>query len=134
MYKGSSDLLPVVLEETGGLGVDIIIDSGGKHVLNCQRALRLHAVNLTPGRFSVCLCVVRLQEEQEESEETKLLPHKHDIISVLGVGGHWVTSHKDLQVTHHQTYKLHLFTASVLNSDLVSLHVWFPGDLENTQN
>lgn len=44
------------------------------------------------------LCVVRLQEEA--SEEAKLLPHKHDIISVLGVGGHWVTSHKDLQVSH----------------------------------
>lgn len=43
---------------------------------------------------------VRLQEEEESLEEMKLLPHKHDIISVLGVGGHWVTSHKDLQVTH----------------------------------
>lgn len=43
---------------------------------------------------------VRLQEEEESLEEMKLLPHKHDIISMLGVGGHWVTSHKNLQVTH----------------------------------
>lgn len=43
---------------------------------------------------------MRLHGEEEESEGTKLLPHKHDIISVLGVGGHWVTSHKDLQVSH----------------------------------
>lgn len=32
VYKDSSDLLSVVLEETGGLGVDIVIDSGGKYV------------------------------------------------------------------------------------------------------
>lgn len=31
MYDGSSsDLLSVLMEETGGLGVDIVIDSGGK--------------------------------------------------------------------------------------------------------
>lgn len=28
-YDDSSDLLSVVLEETGGLGVDIVVDSGG---------------------------------------------------------------------------------------------------------
>lgn len=31
VYNGSSELLSVVLEETGGLGVDIIVDSGGRH-------------------------------------------------------------------------------------------------------
>nr|XP_020462310.1 quinone oxidoreductase-like protein 1 isoform X2 [Monopterus albus] len=81
--NGSSDLLPVVMEETGGLGVDIVIDSG-----------------------------VRLQEE-EESEEAKLLPHKHDIISVLGVGGHWVTSHQDLQLDPPDCRLLFLKSASV---------------------
>ncbi|CAG00360.1 unnamed protein product, partial [Tetraodon nigroviridis] len=80
--SGSSDLLSVVLEETGGLGVDVIVDSG-----------------------------VRLQEE--ESEETKLLPHKHDVISVLGVGGHWVTSHKDLQLDPPDSRLLFLRSASV---------------------
>lgn len=83
VYNDTSKLLPVVLEETGGLGVDIVIDSG-----------------------------VRLQEE-EESEETKLLPHKHDIISVLGVGGHWVTSHKDLQLDPPDCRLLHLKSASM---------------------
>lgn len=84
VYTNSSDLLPVVLEETGGLGVDIVIDSG-----------------------------VRLQEEEEEDEEKKLLPHKHDIISVLGVGGHWVTSHQDLQLDPPDCRLLHLKSASV---------------------
>lgn len=83
VYKDSSDLLPVVLEETGGLGVDIVIDSG-----------------------------VRLQEDKEP-EEMKLLPHKHDIISVLGVGGHWVTSHQDLQLDPPDCRLLHLKSASV---------------------
>ncbi|XP_018516360.1 quinone oxidoreductase-like protein 1 isoform X2 [Lates calcarifer] len=83
VYNGSSDLLPLILEETGGLGVDIVIDSG-----------------------------VRLQEE-EESEEMKLLPHKHDIISVLGVGGHWVTSHQDLQLDPPDCRLLFLKSASV---------------------
>nr|XP_046257226.1 quinone oxidoreductase-like protein 1 isoform X2 [Scatophagus argus] len=87
VYNGLSDLLPVVLEETGGLGVDIVVDSG-----------------------------VRLQDEEEEedeSEETKLLPHKHDIISVLGVGGHWVTSHKDLQLDPPDCRLLYLKSASL---------------------
>lgn len=30
VYDCSSDLVSVVLEETGGLGVDIFVDSGGK--------------------------------------------------------------------------------------------------------
>uniref|UniRef100_A0A3B4X9J7 Crystallin, zeta (quinone reductase)-like 1 n=1 Tax=Seriola lalandi dorsalis TaxID=1841481 RepID=A0A3B4X9J7_SERLL len=83
VYNGSSDLLPLVLEETGGLGVDIVIDSG-----------------------------VRLQEDKEP-EETKLLPHKHDIISVLGVGGHWVTSQQELQLDPPDCRLLHLKSASV---------------------
>lgn len=43
-------------------------------------------------------CVVCLHEE--EGPEDHFLPHKHDIISVLAVGGHWVTSHSHLQVGH----------------------------------
>ncbi|KAI4791810.1 hypothetical protein KUCAC02_033782 [Chaenocephalus aceratus] len=82
VYKDQSELLSVVMEETGGLGVDIVIDSG-----------------------------VRLQEK--ESEETKLLPHKHDIISVLGVGGHWVTSHTELQLDPPDCRLLHLKSASL---------------------
>ncbi|KAK5908884.1 hypothetical protein CgunFtcFv8_016902 [Champsocephalus gunnari] len=82
VYNGQSELLSVVMEETGGLGVDIVIDSG-----------------------------VRLQEK--ESDETKLLPHKHDIISVLGVGGHWVTSHTELQLDPPDCRLLHLKSASL---------------------
>ncbi|KAM9847819.1 quinone oxidoreductase-like protein 1 isoform 2-T4 [Aulostomus maculatus] len=89
VYEDSSDLLSAVLEETGGLGVDIVIDSG-----------------------------VRLQEQ--EPEDMKLLPHKHDIISVLGVGGHWVTSHQDLQLDPPDCSSMYLKAATVsfLNADV----------------
>ncbi|XP_053189654.1 quinone oxidoreductase-like protein 1 isoform X2 [Scomber japonicus] len=83
VYKDPSDLLPLVLEETGGLGIDIVIDSGA-----------------------------RLQED-EGGDEMKLLPHKHDIISVLGVGGHWVTSHQGLQLDPPDCRLLYLKSASV---------------------
>ncbi|XP_071393149.1 quinone oxidoreductase-like protein 1 [Centroberyx affinis] len=91
VHDSSSDLLSVVLEETGGLGVDIVID-----------------------------CGVRLQEE-EQPEERKLLPHKHDIISVLGVGGHWVTSHQDLQLDPPDSRLLYLKSASV---SFLNAEVW----------
>ncbi|XP_028279910.1 quinone oxidoreductase-like protein 1 isoform X3 [Parambassis ranga] len=84
VYKSSSDLLSEVLEETGGLGVDLVIDSG-----------------------------VRLHEAEEDDEEKKLFPHKHDIISVLGVGGHWVTSQHDLQLDPPDCRLLYLKSASV---------------------
>ncbi|KAM6916663.1 quinone oxidoreductase-like protein 1 [Xenentodon cancila] len=92
VYNGSSDLLSVIMEETGGLGVDIVVDSG-----------------------------VRLHEEEEELEEKKLLPHKHDIISALGVNGHWVTSHQDLQLDPPDCRLLHLKSASV---SFLNCEVW----------
>lgn len=36
----------------------------------------------------------------EEEPETQLhLPHKHDLITLLAVGGHWVTTEQNLQVS-----------------------------------
>ncbi|GAB5576290.1 quinone oxidoreductase-like protein 1 isoform X4 [Prionailurus iriomotensis] len=58
--NGKAHVAESCLEETGGLGVDIVLDAGA----------------------------VKLQ----------LLPHKHDIITLLGVGGHWVTTEENLQV------------------------------------
>lgn len=39
MYDGSTELLSVVLEETGGLGVDIVIDSGGKKYFSASSSV-----------------------------------------------------------------------------------------------
>uniref|UniRef100_A0A8C7YC64 Crystallin, zeta (quinone reductase)-like 1 n=1 Tax=Oryzias sinensis TaxID=183150 RepID=A0A8C7YC64_9TELE len=83
VYNGCSDLLSAVLEETGGLGVDAVIDSG------------------------VCLFI------EEKQLEENLLPHKHDIISMLSAGGTWVTSHQDLQLDPPDCRLLFLKSASV---------------------
>lgn len=101
MHNGSSDLLPVVLEETGGLGVDIVVDSGGEKTLQDEHASLSNITTLIVKLGSLSFFKVRLhdrKEKEEEEEERKLLPHKHDLISILGVGGHWVTSHKNMQV------------------------------------
>ncbi|XP_030635404.1 quinone oxidoreductase-like protein 1 [Chanos chanos] len=76
------DLVDSCLEETGGLGVDIVIDAG-----------------------------VRLYEEEPPSRHQ--LPHKHDIITVLGVGGHWVTSENNLQLDPPDSHTLFLKAASL---------------------
>ncbi|RVE74255.1 hypothetical protein OJAV_G00020240 [Oryzias javanicus] len=83
VFNGSSDLLSAVLEETGGLGVDAVIDSG------------------------VCLFM------EDKQLEEKFLPDKHDIISMLSVGGQWVTSHQDLQLDPPDCRLLFLKSASV---------------------
>lgn len=117
VYSGSSDLLSVVLEETGGLGVDVIVDSGGRRWLSGIMTAISNSI-YQHWNCTLCLDEVRLQEE--ESEETKLLPHKHDVISVLGVGGHWVTSHKDLQVS-----RSNIKAASIFHQDgFLYFHSW----------
>ncbi|XP_078264920.1 quinone oxidoreductase-like protein 1 isoform X3 [Rhinoraja longicauda] len=63
------DLVDSCMEETGGLGLNIVVDCGvqlyGKDV---EPAVKLH------------------------------LPHKHDILSLLAVAGHWVTTEENLQL------------------------------------
>lgn len=89
VWNSKVDLVEVCLEETGGLGVDIVIDSG-----------------------------VRLQEEEPDAR--RLLPHKHDIITLLGVGGHWVTSEENLQLDPPDCRSLFLKAASLsfLNQEM----------------
>lgn len=86
----------------------------------------------------LCVCVVRLHDEEEEEgdpEEKKLLAHKHDIISVLGVGGHWVTSHQDLQVSwscaqkpRHSNNFIVYYLYSPVSKNLIN------GNVENMTN
>ncbi|XP_048865311.1 quinone oxidoreductase-like protein 1 isoform X2 [Brienomyrus brachyistius] len=76
------NLVEACLEETGGLGVDMVIDAG-----------------------------VRLYED--DSVDQSLLPHKHDVISLLGVGGHWVTTERNLQLDPPDSRSLFLRGASV---------------------
>uniref|UniRef100_A0A4W5N396 Crystallin, zeta (quinone reductase)-like 1 n=1 Tax=Hucho hucho TaxID=62062 RepID=A0A4W5N396_9TELE len=82
VWDAKVDLVDSCLEETGGLGVDIVIDSG----------VRLH---------------------EEEPEARRLLPYKHDIITLLGVGGHWVTTEQNLQLDPPDSRSLFLKAASL---------------------
>ncbi|XP_041115231.1 quinone oxidoreductase-like protein 1 isoform X2 [Polyodon spathula] len=88
---GKADLVESCLEETGGLGVDIVIDAG-----------------------------VRLYSTDSESTSKKLLPHKHDIITLLAVGGHWVTTEENLQLDPPDSRSLFLkgATVSFLNDEV----------------
>nr|KAF6377662.1 crystallin zeta like 1 [Myotis myotis] len=73
---GKAHVAESCLEETGGLGVDIVLDAG----------VRLYS------------------EDDEPAAELQLLPHKHDILTLLGVGGHWVTTEENLQASSGRTH------------------------------
>ncbi|KAM3837381.1 quinone oxidoreductase-like protein 1 isoform 2-T8 [Vipera latastei] len=92
--NGKYDLTESCLEETGGLGMDIIIDAG-----------------------------VRLHNKDSETTSQQLLPHKHDIITLLSAGGHWITTEKNLQLDPPDCRYLFLKGASVsfLNDEIWNL-------------
>ncbi|NXM30049.1 QORL1 protein, partial [Oxyruncus cristatus] len=92
---GKIDVAESCLEETGGLGVDIVLDAGVK-------------------LFSA---------EDESASKSQLLPHKHDIITLLGVGGHWITTEKNLQLDPPDSHSLFLkgATVSFLNDEIWNL-------------
>ncbi|XP_059410563.1 quinone oxidoreductase-like protein 1 [Carassius carassius] len=81
VWDSKEDLVDSCLEETGGLGVDIIIDSG-----------------------------VRLYDEEPETQ--RQCPHKHDLLTLLSVGGHWVTT-EHLQLDPPDSHILFLKAASL---------------------
>ncbi|XP_067849356.1 quinone oxidoreductase-like protein 1 isoform X2 [Heptranchias perlo] len=63
------DLVDSCLEETGGLGVNIVVD-----------------------------CGVQLYSKEDDPTVKQHLPHKHDILSLLAVASHWVTTEENLQL------------------------------------
>lgn len=103
VWDSKVDLVDSCLEETGGLGVDIVIDAGGKVQKSFMLVrLQVHRFMWFPSNPDAPLLYVfqpvRLYEEEPESKQN--VPHKHDIISLLAVGGHWVTTEDNLQVCH----------------------------------
>ncbi|XP_029459402.1 quinone oxidoreductase-like protein 1 isoform X2 [Rhinatrema bivittatum] len=93
--SGKVDLAESCLEETGGLGVDIVLDAG-----------------------------VRLYRSEDVSLlKPRLLPHKHDILMLLAVGSHWVTTVADLQLDPPDSHCLFLkgATVSFLNDEVWNL-------------
>ncbi|XP_075710694.1 quinone oxidoreductase-like protein 1 isoform X1 [Rhinoderma darwinii] len=92
--KGNVNLTEEGMEETGGLGFDIIADAGAI-----------------------------LYNSEHSVTKTKLLPHKHEILSLLAVGSHWVTREQDLQLDPPDSTILFLKGASLsfLNEETWSL-------------
>ncbi|KAK1344360.1 hypothetical protein QTO34_014927 [Cnephaeus nilssonii] len=90
--SGKAHVAESCLEETGGLGVDIVLDAG----------VRLYS------------------KDDEPAVKLQLLPHKHDILTLLGVGGHWVTTEENLQLDPPDSHCLFLKGATVafLNDEL----------------
>ncbi|XP_051840884.1 quinone oxidoreductase-like protein 1 isoform X2 [Antechinus flavipes] len=95
LSNGKDDVTENCLEETGGIGVDIILDAG----------VRLYSKN------------------DEPALNLQLLPHKHDIITLLGVGGHWITTEENLQLDPPDSHCLFLkgATVSFLNDEVWNL-------------
>uniref|UniRef100_A0A8C0MWG4 Crystallin zeta like 1 n=2 Tax=Canis lupus familiaris TaxID=9615 RepID=A0A8C0MWG4_CANLF len=93
--SGKAHVAESCLEETGGLGVDIVLDAG----------VRLYS------------------KDDEPAVKLHLLPHKHDIITLLGVGGHWVTTEENLQLDPPDSHCLFLKGATVafLNDEVWNL-------------
>ncbi|XP_022081677.1 quinone oxidoreductase-like protein 1 [Acanthaster planci] len=85
-------LIQQCIEETGGLGVDCIIDDG---------------VSMFPKDEEDPALSPRKQKK------LRTLPTKHEVISALGVGGRWVTSQTDLQIDPPDSQLLHMRCASV---------------------
>ncbi|XP_066477305.1 quinone oxidoreductase-like protein 1 isoform X3 [Tiliqua scincoides] len=67
--------------------------------------------------------VVRLYSKENEATSQPLLPHKHDIITLLSVGGHWITTEENLQLDPPDSRCLFLkgATVSFLNDEVWNL-------------
>ncbi|XP_067945699.1 quinone oxidoreductase-like protein 1 [Watersipora subatra] len=80
----NSSLVSIVMEETGSLGANAIIDDG-----------------------------VNMFAEEDHETQVPGRPSKHDVISCLAVNGKWITSQPNLQLDPPDSLKLHMRNASV---------------------
>jgi len=90
MDSSMSTLCSSILEETGRLGVDVVVDNGVRQFTS--DADRSIAMEDTCGRS---------------------IPSKQSIISCLAVGGRWVTCHPQLQLDPPNSLQLFLRCASI---------------------
>ncbi|GFO16441.1 quinone oxidoreductase-like protein 1 [Plakobranchus ocellatus] len=80
----STILASSVMEETGGVGVDCIIDNG------------------------VRLFTSEKDKDLMEERQMKFTPHKHDLLSCLGFAGRWVSTNPQLQLDPPDSQQLFL--------------------------
>lgn len=82
-------ILNECLEETGGLGVDCIIDGG---------------VDMFPNN---------VEDSVAKDPLDRYCPSKHELLSCLGIGGRWITSQSNLQLDPPDSKLLFLKGASI---------------------
>uniref|UniRef100_A0A1E1XAU2 Putative zinc-binding oxidoreductase n=1 Tax=Amblyomma aureolatum TaxID=187763 RepID=A0A1E1XAU2_9ACAR len=86
----TSTLLPACMQESGGLGIDLVLDNGVT-------------------QFAETSCYRILSEDTYEHP----VPSKHDIVSCLAVGGRWITSKSDLQLDPPHSQMMFMKCASI---------------------
>lgn len=84
-------LVDTCMDETGGLGMDCVIDNGALHQDN----------------------EVKEQGNLSALSVKNSPPSKHDVISCLAVAGRWITCHQNLQLDPPDSQMLYLKGASV---------------------
>ncbi|XP_059155382.1 quinone oxidoreductase-like protein 1 [Physella acuta] len=89
LTQRSNTMSSSVTEETGGMGVDCVVDNG---------------VRLFTSEEDIDLM---------EERHLRSVPHKVDIIACLGFSGKWITSHPHLQLDPPDSEQLFLRGASV---------------------
>jgi len=86
--KSISSFKSICLEETGGMGVDIIIDNG---------VMMLNRTNV----------------EVDDNDNRGRVPSQQDVINMLAVGGRWITSSNQLQLDPPNSRLLYMKCASL---------------------
>lgn len=89
MGGNTSTLLPACMQESGGLGIDIVLDNGVT-------------------QFAETSYRILLEDTYEHP-----VPSKHDIVSCLAVGGRWITSKSDLQLDPPHSQMMFMKCASL---------------------
>ncbi|XP_037281484.2 quinone oxidoreductase-like protein 1 isoform X1 [Rhipicephalus microplus] len=82
-------LLPACMQESGGLGIDLVLDNGVTQFAETS---------------------YRIQVEDTYDHP---VPSKHDIVSCLAVGGRWITSKSDLQLDPPHSQMMFMKCASI---------------------
>lgn len=82
-------LLPACMQESGGLGIDLVLDNGVTQFADTNYRILLEDTYEHP------------------------VPTKHDIVSCLAVGGRWITSKSDLQLDPPHSQMLFMKCASI---------------------
>ncbi|XP_072850206.1 quinone oxidoreductase-like protein 1 isoform X3 [Pogona vitticeps] len=101
----------------GTIAIQLAQHRGAK-VISTVRTLedKQYLERLTPS-------VVRLYNKENKEAVEESLPHKHDIIMLLSVGGHWITMEENLQLDPPDSRCLFLkgATVSFLNDEVWNL-------------